>query len=124
MMILGVIELPENLYWKNEFDYKETAQTVERTVAGGVVVESAGLAFGQKILLTGAWCNRTKVKEIKAAESLGLAVNFKTNSDENHAVVFDIESGGVQAELVSPESNPADETLYELTINLLTVEAV
>lgn len=120
-MQLENLNLPENLYWKNEFEHKNLAQSVERTVSGGVVVEHASLSYGQKIKLTGAWAARAEVVVLKALESANAVMSFVSNNG-THSVVFDMEAAGVEANLLSPEVAPNSDTLYELTINLLTVE--
>jgi hypothetical protein len=120
-MQLENLSLPENLYWQNEFEHKNLAQSVERTVSGGVVVEHASLSYGQKIKLTGAWATRAEIVVLKALESANAVMSFVSNNG-THSVVFDIEAAGVEANLLSPEVAPNSDTLYELTINLLTVE--
>jgi hypothetical protein len=120
-MKLENLDLPENLYWKNEFEHKNLAQSVERTVSGGVVVEHASLSYGQEIKLTGAWATRAEIVVLKALESANAVMSFVSNNG-THSVVFDIEAAGVEANLLSPEVAPNSDTLYELTINLLTVE--
>lgn len=122
-MQLENLDLSENLYWQNEFEHKNLAQSVERTVSGSAVVEHAPLNYGQKIKLTGAWATRAEVVVLKALESANAVMSFVSNNG-THSVVFDIESGGVEANLLSPEVAPNSDTLYELTINLLTVEPV
>ncbi|MBL4796736.1 MAG: hypothetical protein JKY50_04945 [Oleispira sp.] len=123
-MKLDSLELPKNLYWQNEFGHKNIAQSVNRTVAGGVVIESAVLSFGQKITLSGAWIKRADALILITKEAANQVVIFTDNLSQNYSVVFDIKAGGVGVDLLSPEAEPDPETLYELTINLLTVEPV
>lgn len=123
-MRLENLELPENLYWQNEFEHKSLAQSVERSVAGGAVIEQSPLAYGQKIKLTGAWASRAEIISLKTLENTNSVMAFTCNDATSHSVVFDIEAGGVAANLLSPEVAPDSDTLYELTINLLTVEPV
>lgn len=122
-MQLENLNLPENLYWQNEFEHKNLAQSVERTVSGGAVIEHAPLSYGQTIKLTGAWATRAEVIALKMLENVNAVMSFISGSG-THSVVFDIESGGVEAILLSPEVSPNSDTQYELTINLLTVEPV
>jgi hypothetical protein len=122
-MQLENLNLPENLYWQNEFEHKNLAQSVERTVSGGAVVEHAPLSYGQTIKLTGAWATRAEVIALKMLENVNAVMSFISGSG-THSVVFDIEAGGVVANLLSPEVSPKSDTQYELTINLLTVEPV
>jgi hypothetical protein len=122
-MRLENLDLPENLYWQNEFEHKNITQSVDRTVSGGVVIEHARLSYGQKIKLMGAWAVRAEVAVLKTLENANTVMSFISNNG-THSVVFDIESGGVDANLLIPEVAPDSDTLYELTINLLTVEPV
>lgn len=122
-MRLENLELPENLYWQNEFEHKNLAQSVEHTVSGGAVVEHVSISYGQKIKLTGAWAARSEIVALKALENTNAVMNF-VSSNGTYSVVFDIAADGVEAALLSPEVAPTSDTLYELTINLLTVEPV
>ncbi len=123
-MKLNSLELPENLYWQNEFDHKKIAQSIDRTVSGGVVVESSVLVYGQKIKLAGAWAARTKVLALKSMEEANATMILVDGAGQNHSVVFDIEAGGLVAPLVMSEINPSDDTLYDISLNLVTVEPV
>lgn len=122
-MLLDTYQLPGNLYWADEFSFVPFAQSKERTVAGGMVVESAALQYGQPITLQGDWADRSVVQALWAMQASATAKRTLTlNDGSTHTVLFDIDTGGVQAELLSPELNPTAETLYELTLHLLTVE--
>tara|TARA_R100001443_G_scaffold115738_1_gene134215 strand:- start:678 stop:1052 length:375 start_codon:yes stop_codon:yes gene_type:complete len=122
-MQLDSTELPENLYWSNEFDFQGVAQSKQRTVSGGVVVESVLLSYGQSVTLTGAWARRDVVDLLRSMAADVSAKRVLTlNDGTTHAVVFDVEAGGVQAVALSPELNPTVETIYEITLHLLTVE--
>lgn len=125
-MQLDTITLPSNLYWSNEFGFKSIVQSAERSVAGGMVIDFAPLAYGQKITLTGAWATRAEVLALRDLEDAGDTVRTLTLNDgtTQYSVLFDLSVGGVAAELISPELNPTAETYYELTLNLLTVEPV
>lgn len=124
-MQLDTLNLPGNLYWSDEFGFIPTAQSKERSVAGGMVVEMAPLQYGQKITLTGDWADRATVLALRDLQAQPATVRTLTlNNASTHAVLFDIEAGGVDAELLSPELNPTAETLYELTLHLITVEPV
>jgi hypothetical protein len=125
-MQLENLNLPDNIYWQNEFEHKSIAQSIERTVSGGAIVEHASLSYGQKIKLQGAWATRGEVVALKSLENANAVMSFISNTTANstHSGVCDIEAGGVVANLLSPEVAPDSETLYELTINLLTVEPV
>lgn len=115
--------LPSNLYWADEFAYVPVAQSKERSVSGGMVVEVAPLLYGQKITLTGSWADRVDVLALRTMQAQAATVRTLTlNDGSTHAVLFDIEAGGVDARLLSPELNPTADTVYELTLHFITVE--
>ena len=122
-MQLDSIDLPVNLYWRDEFAWRPAAQSTQRSVGGGFVVQAMPLQYGRPITLVGAWARRAEVEALKALETdAGTKRTLTLNDGTTFTVLFDIEKGGVQAPLLSPELNPTAETYYELTINLLTVE--
>lgn len=122
-MQLDTVTLPENLYWQDEFAWRSSAQSAQRTVGGGFVVESSPLQYGRPITLSGAWAKRTKVLELTDLQDAPDVKRTLTLADgTTHTVLFDLAKGGVQAPLLSPELNPTAETYYELTLNLITVE--
>lgn len=122
-MQLDTLALPVNLYWRDEFAWRAAAQSTQRSVGGGFVVQAMPLQYGRPITLTGAWAGRDDVQALKALEAdAGTKRTLTLNDGTTFTVLFDIEKGGVQAPLLSPELNPTADTYYELTLNFLTVE--
>lgn len=124
-MKLDTIDLPANLFIKDEFDFKPVAQSVDRTISGGAVVESMALSYGAKITLTGAWAKRPVVQQLYALQSSVSVKRILTmNDNSTKTVLFDIEAGGLEAAAIYPEASPTDDSEYELTLNLIEVEPV
>lgn len=124
-MKLENIDLPENLFIRNEFDFKPVAQSFDRTVSGGAVVESMALSYGRPIVLTGAWAKRSIVVQLYALQAAADTPRILTMPDGSFkTVLFDIENGGLEANAIYPEVQPTDDSEYELTLNLIEVEPV
>lgn len=122
-MKLDTIDLPSNLFIKDEFDFKPVAQSVDRTISGGAVVESMALSYGAKITLTGAWAKRPVVQQLYALQAnVSVKRSLTMNDNSTKTVLFDIEVGGLEAAAIYPESLPTDDSEYELTLNLIEVE--
>ena len=122
-MQLDGTELPENLYWSDEFSFVGSAQNAQRSVSGGMVIESMALSYGQPVTLAGAWARRDVVDLLRSMAADVSAKRVLTlNDGTTHAVVFDVEAGSVQAVALSPELNPTSETIYEITLHPMTVE--
>lgn len=125
-MLLDAVELPSNLYWANEFEFKPVSQTKQRGVTGRMIVQSAPLLYGQPIKLTGAWVTRAELLVLQAMEnSIDTVRTLTLNNAATHSVLFDIAAGGIVATpeypLTAPLCNPDAATLYKLTIHLITV---
>lgn len=125
-MLLDAVALPSNLYWANEFAFKPVSQSKQRGVTGRMIIQSAPLVYGQPITLTGAWVTRAELLILQAMENAIDTVRTLTlNNGDTHAVLFDLEAGGLAATpeypLTAPLCNPDAATLYKITINLITV---
>ena len=128
-MLLDAVELPSNLYWSNEFAFKPVSQSKQRGVTGRMIIQSAPLVFGQPITLTGAWITRAELLVLQSMENAIDTVRVLTlNNGDTHSVLFDLDAGGLVATseypLTAPLCNPDADTLYKITINLITVSGV
>ena len=122
-MMLDTLTLPGNLHWQNQQDFKAGVMTTGRTLTGALLVQYAALQYGQPIVLTGAWITGAELAALQALEASPVTVRTLTLNDGTiHAVIFDIENGGIQASPLYPDVSPDAATLYSVTINLLTVE--
>lgn len=127
-MQIDSITLPENLYWSDEMTFKSHVQSKTRSVTGRPVISHQALLHGRPITLTGAWITRADLAAFTALENAPDTPRTLTlNNGDTHQVLFDLEEGGVEAvpeyPLSTPLSNPDDNTLYRLTIHLITVGA-
>jgi len=125
-MLLDAVALPSNLYWSNEFAFKPVSQSKQRGVTGRMHIKATPLLYGQPITLTGAWVTRAELLILQAMENAIDTVRTLTlNNGDTHAVLFDLEAGGLAATpeypLTAPLCNPDAATLYKITINLITV---
>lgn len=127
-MQIDSITLPENLYWSDEMTFKSHVQSKTRSVTGRPVISHQALLHGRPITLTGAWITRADLAALTVLENEpGTHRTLTLNNGDTHQVLFDLEQGGVEAvpeyPLSTPLSNPDDNTLYRLTIHLITVGA-
>ncbi|WP_276681181.1 hypothetical protein [Thalassolituus oleivorans] len=125
-MLLDAVALPPNLYWSNEFAFKPVSQSKQRGVTGRMIIQSAPLVYGQPITLTGAWITRAELLVLQAMENAIDTVRTLTlNNGDTHSVLFDLDAGGLattsEYPLTAPLCNPDADTLYKITINLITV---
>lgn len=124
-MTLDEIDLTDNLIWQDEFNYNGVAQAQERTLTGGLVIQSGVKQFGQPVTLVG-WLQRATVDALVAKESAGLAAMALTLDDAREfSVVFDRASGvAIQAVPIKEHTHISQQpdAWYTATLRLLTVE--
>jgi hypothetical protein len=122
MTQLGNVLLPA-MIWQDEYDWLPVTQTIERTVTGGLIIEESPLFYGRPITLTDAWVSRTTLDAlVQLAEQPGKKHTLMLRG-QAQTVIFNRENDdAIAATPLRPEWDPDGNSIYELTIKLLTVE--
>jgi len=122
-MNLAGIELP-NFYWKDQFKFKSVAQSKNRGADGALNIQYKKLHYGKPVHLTGGWLTIAVIKQLLELEDEPGVKRVLTLVDgTKHSVFFDFEAGGVSPDPLFNVSDPTDETVCEVSIYLITVEA-
>ena len=126
-MQLHDIALPDDLLWVNEFDHNPVAQSTERTLTGGLLIQEQAKRYGRSIILVGessGWVRRSTVLALYAlAETPNQPVQLTVADGRIFTVVFDREQGSpITATPILPSAYPQNEDWYSLKIQLLVVE--
>lgn len=122
-MTLDEIDIT-NLVWINQFQYSPIAQTADRSLTGGMIIQEGEKKYGQSIILSESWLTKSVIEALKVKEAIGNLTMLLTLDDgTEHSVVFDrTTTAGVYAKPVFNHTNPDDNWQYTATIRLLTVE--
>ena len=126
MIVLDGISLPAGLLWSDEWTASTVAQTVRRTLDGGLVVFYGQMAGGLPITLESqpdaGWLTRTQVEAIalRAASPGGLyTLNLR---GQTWQVMFrHHDAPAFEAKPLVPVANPQAGDFYLATIKLMTV---
>lgn len=125
-MTLDEIDLTDNLIWQDEFSHNGVAQAQERSLTGGMIIQSGVKQYGQAVTLVG-WLERATLDALVAKESAGLAAMELTLDDAREfSVVFDRARGvAVEATPIKEHTHISLEpgAWYTATLRLLTVES-
>lgn len=124
-MILGGIDITDNFVWSDEFNYNQVEQSQERSLTGGLIIQSGLKRFGRPITLGASWLPRATVDALYALEASSGAMNLVLADGRAFSVVFDRQRGtAIDAKQVFDYVDAANESgwLYTVTIRLLTVE--
>lgn len=120
IVILGGIELPDDMVWKDELDWCPVTQIITPTLTGSVVVEETASLAGRPITLTGV-TTRGVVRQLKALEAeLATPMQLAIHGTQLLAAW---RRPGVVATPFDEWADPDDSDPYNITINLMTVDA-
>lgn len=124
-MMLGDVSMTDNFVWSDEFNYNQTEQSQERTLTGGLIIQSGKKLYGRPITLGPCWLPRSTVDELFALEASSNAMDLELPDGREFKVVFDrLRGAAIDAKPVHDYVNAANETdwQYNVTLRLLTVE--
>lgn len=126
MIKLDAIELPDNLFWINEFDYAPVQQTQQRTLDGNVLIYYAGLTKGRPIYLQSTsdacWVSKATLDALQAkANEPGLIMTLQMRNI-NYSVMFKHdEAPALAAVPVVSRPNPELDDYFMITLKLTEV---
>jgi len=126
MTTLDAIPLPAGLVWTNEFDATAVAQTMQRTLAGGVIVFHSPLTQGRAITLQSesdaGWADRATVQALQSRAAVAGGIYTLTLRGISRQVMFaHHDAPALQATPVFNVAGPAASHPYLITLKLITV---
>jgi hypothetical protein len=124
-MMLGGVDITNNFVWSDEFAFNQIEQSQERTLTGGLIIQSGQKLYGRPITLGPSWLPRSIVDELYALEASSTKMNLVLADGRPFTVVFDRSRGtAVDAKPVHDYVGAANDPdwNYLVTIRLLTLE--
>ena len=124
-MMLGGIDITGNFVWSDEFNYNQVEQSQERTLTGGLIIQSGVKLYGRPVTLGPSWLPRSTLDALYALEATAAAMDLVLADGREFSVVFDRSRGvAIDAKPVHDYVNAANESdwQYNVTLRLLTVE--
>jgi hypothetical protein len=123
---LDAIPLPPSLLWEDEFDAAPVVQTVQRTLAGGLLVQYGGLTAGRPITLASqsdaGWATRTTVQALQQRAAVPGGIYALSLRGVTYSVMFrHHEAPALAANPLIHLAAPADGSYYLITLRLITV---
>ncbi len=120
------IELPDDLFWVDEFEWDKIAQAQEYLVGGSLLIEESEKLAGRTITLAGmpdmGWVPRSTVLALQARRDLpGRQFTLTLKDSRQFTVVFNRASGAVEAEPVLPWKQTETGDWYSLTLRFTEV---
>ncbi|WP_421258652.1 hypothetical protein [Aeromonas sp. 600886] len=117
---LNSVLLPDDLVWRDEFEWAPVEQVVTPTLSGALLVEETAKPEGQPLTLSGH-CSRAKVQELKVLEAQVAQLMTLTLLDGlARTVVW--RRPGVVATPLYELADPDGDHPYALTLNLTEIE--
>ncbi|WP_324031323.1 hypothetical protein [Aeromonas caviae] len=118
-VILNGLQLPDDLIWRDEFDWAPVEQVVTPTLSGALLVEETPKPEGRPITLVGH-CPRATVLSVKALEAQVAQLMTLTLLDGLQREVFWRRPGVVATPLIEMADPEVGEP-YALTLNFTEV---
>ncbi|TND55365.1 hypothetical protein [Aeromonas veronii] len=116
---LNSVLLPDDLVWRDEFEWAPVEQVVTPTLSGALLVEETAKPEGRPLTLSGH-CSRAKVQELKGLEAQVAQLMTLTLLDGvARTVVW--RRPGVVATPLYELADPDGDHPYALTLNLTEV---
>ena len=123
---LGLIELPEDIEWTDEYKWSPTVETNTYTLTGSLVIETATRQAGRPITLAGqsnTWILRGVLKSLKAlADTPGTTLTLTLNDAREFTVAFrHADAPAIDAAPIVWLRDYDDAWPYTITIKLIEV---
>lgn len=125
-MRLDTIELDDDFQWTDEFTHSPVEQTQERSLTGALLIQEGVKLHGRSIELRsngGVWTPLSVVRQLEAlAEQAGQVMELVLPDGREYSVIWNrIDGSPLTAEPLRRETYPTPDSLYLLTLRLLTV---
>lgn len=122
---LGEIEIPEDVWWSDEFGWSAVEQSHEYGVTGALIIDVAEKQAGRPITLTsnerGGWVPRGTVLALYAQRALAAETFALALADGREYVVMHDTTREFEATPVRAAADMTDETKYRITLPLIEV---
>ena len=119
------VDLPEDMYWQDEFDWQALAQaTPQYSLGGAVIVQQGTMLAGRPITLSGEWIwlPRATLLTLAAwADVPELEMTLTAPDGRNLNVTFRTHDGALQASPVRWMHDEDDDAWYHAEIRLMTI---
>ena len=126
MIVLDGIQLPAGLLWSDEWAASNVAQTVRRTLDGGLVVFYGQMSGGMPITLESepdaGWLTRAQVEAVALrAASPGGIYTLDLRGQVRQVMFRHHDAPAFDARPLVPLANPQPGDFYLATLKLMTV---
>lgn len=122
---LDTIEIPEDVWWSDEFAWSAVEQTTEYSVTGALIIDVGTKQAGRSITLQsaarGGWVPRGVVLALQAQRAVPDAELPLVLADGREFLVRHDHSRDMEAEPVRPAADMTDDTPYRITLPLIEV---
>lgn len=119
------IALPDDMAWRDEYEWRAVEQSRQYTITGALVVQSAARLAGRPITLSAddasGWIARSTLDALHAAALLPDQEFTLTLRGADRTVVGDHGKGMVEARQVHDVSDPIDTDFYVVTLRFIEV---
>jgi hypothetical protein len=121
MMTLNLLQLPDDLFWHDEFSWSAVRQSSDLTLTGALIVEEAAQQAGRPITLIDGWASRAVVEQLYLLVQQPGQVHTLVMGGQTYTVMFRHSEGALTATPLLPVTDPAPTDPYLITLRLMVV---
>lgn len=126
MITLDGIELPEDLHWRDEFEWSPVEQATQYSLTGALLIDEDQKQAGRPITLTtpgeDSWYTRAKVKAIQAKLQANQDMMLKLHDGRSFTVRWRFQGEALVAHTVHPGlADPDDTDQYVMRLQFIEV---
>ena len=122
---LGGVQIPEDVWWSDEFGWSAIEQATEYSITGALIVDVATRQAGRAITLTssanGGWVPRSAVLALQAQRALVGEILTLFLADGRQLTVMHDNARELEAAPVRPAGDLTGDSPYRITLPLLEV---
>ena len=121
------LDLPDDLYWSDELTWSPVLQTVERTITGALVVQTAMRQSGRPITLQAidgdsSWIARSALDQLHAwAAVAGQEMTLHLRGQARQVIFRHHDGEALQASPVVHQSDVQPDDWYTVTLRLMEI---
>lgn len=126
-ILLDGINLPENLYWEDEYTWSPIEQTLDFSLTGALIVDEGSRQAGRSITLTtpdgGDWTTRSVIDTLYAKLGQSADMTLSLHDGRSFTVRWRQGETPIEAKPAALEgvADPDGATIYSLTLRLIEV---
>jgi hypothetical protein len=120
------ITLPDDLLWRDEWGWNPVVHSLDQTLSGALIVETATRLAGRPVTLEGGqnygWITRLTLAQVQALAAIeGAVMSLTLPGRSAMDVMFRLDQTAIEAHQILSLSEPGDDDPFQVTLSFMEV---